>query len=353
MKIKLYGAGAGDSFLIRIGSKSILIDGGIGGTFKEIKNEILNLGINLDLVILTHYDGDHIMGLIKLFRDNETKDKINRVWANLEKHLGEKAIYQVPLEDNEDLTRSGVQACDFQNLIPKEKLNENPIEVSYRENIFHDEKFEMEIINPTREGLTKLNEYFENELKEKGKNREDLTRGSKNDYYYPIEKLLEKPIKKDSNEANNNSIVLLFKTKEGNYLFTGDCSTKVLKERLIEKGYSKEDKLKLNLFKLPHHGSQTGFDVGIFDLIECENYFIQAGPNSHGNPSKEMFIKFLNKMKSLNIDPKVITNYNSFLEMEDVDRDSFNDLDELKNFSYTITKGNKISFIKGVMSVDE
>lgn len=351
MEIKLFKAGAGDSFLIKIMNKYILIDGGEGGTFEEIKNEILNLDENLNLVVLTHYDNDHLMGIIKLFRNDETKDKIDRVWANLEKHLGIKAVYQMPIAD--DTKRSGVKACALQTLIPEEKLNKNPIEVNYIDDIFNDENFEMEIINPTSEGLIKLNKYFEAELLKGDKDRNTLTRSSNNDYFYSVRELLGKTLNPDKNEANNNSIVLLFKAKDGNYLFTGDCSTQILKERLIEKGYSAKNKLKLNLFKLPHHGSQTGFDTGIFDLIECENYFIQAGPNHHGNPSKEMFVKFLDRMKSLSIIPTIITNYDSFKGIEDADKDTLYKYDELKNFSYKLIEGNRISFIKGVVSVDE
>lgn len=349
MEIKLFKAGAGDSFLIQITNKHILIDGGESQTFEEIKSEILALKKKLDLVVLTHYDDDHLMGVINLFKDEKTKDKIDKVWANLEKHLGIKAIYSV--EITEGTKRSGVKACKLQTLIPDEKLNENPIEVNYIDDIFNDD-IKLEIINPTREGLKTLDSYFEAELLKKNKNRDNLTRSSKDDYYYSTEELLRKPLILDNNEANNNSIVLLFKTKDGNYLFTGDCSTRVLKNRLIEKGYSKTNKLKLNLFKLPHHGSQTGFDVSVFDLIECDNYFIQAGPNHHGNPSKEMFVKFLDKMKSLDITPTIITNYNSFASMEAADKNPFYAYNELKNFSYKIVNGNKIIFTKGVVSID-
>lgn len=350
MEIKLFKAGAGDSFLIKIMNNYILIDGGYGGTFEEIKNQILNLDKNLRLVVLTHYDNDHLMGLINLFRNNETKDKVDKVWANLEKHLGIKAVYQVEIVD--DIKRSGVKACEFQTLLPEEKLNQNPIETNYRDDIFNNENFEIEIMNPTRESLIDLNKYFENELLIKTKDRNSLTRSPKNDYFYSTKELLLKTLTPDNNEANNNSIVLLFKTQDGNYLFTGDCSTQVLKKRLIEKGYCKKNKLKLNLFKLPHHGSQTGFDIEIFDLIECTNYFIQAGPNNHGNPSKEMFVKFLDKMKSINIVPTIITNYDSFSEIENIDKSTLYNYNELRNFSYKITQGSKISFTKGVVSID-
>lgn len=75
----MYEAGKGDCFLIEgfeetlsngewvVNNQSaILIDGGVSGTFKNMQNDT-DFPKNLDLVIVTHYDDDHINGILDLF----------------------------------------------------------------------------------------------------------------------------------------------------------------------------------------------------------------------------------------------------------------------------------------------
>ncbi|MEM5642458.1 MBL fold metallo-hydrolase [Bacillus toyonensis] len=55
----------GDSFLLKDNEFSLLVDGGDGQT--KIINHIREHTNHLDVVICTHYDGDHIKGLLNLF----------------------------------------------------------------------------------------------------------------------------------------------------------------------------------------------------------------------------------------------------------------------------------------------
>ena len=103
MKIKFLKAFNGDSILISFDdeahqSRNILIDGGIGGTYKTEKNSkgkpefgdlkivIDNLRLKnefIDLLIITHIDDDHIGGILKWFdSDLEAADLVKKVWFN-------------------------------------------------------------------------------------------------------------------------------------------------------------------------------------------------------------------------------------------------------------------------------
>ncbi len=88
-------AGKGDCILIFIDrgtgkEKNIVIDGGVSNTYKKITNNSGTLKsrirekvtLNLDLVVLTHIDNDHICGLIQLLKDDEHVEKIKELWFN-------------------------------------------------------------------------------------------------------------------------------------------------------------------------------------------------------------------------------------------------------------------------------
>ena len=79
MRIYLLKANSGDCFLLDFNNGScVLIDGGYKRTYTEHLKELLiklkNEGKHLEYVILTHYDSDHIRGLLALLEENGKHD---------------------------------------------------------------------------------------------------------------------------------------------------------------------------------------------------------------------------------------------------------------------------------------
>ena len=76
VRIKSYPAESGDAFLVNSTDRPflMLIDGGYAETFQShIRTDLVNLAANgcqLDLVVATHVDADHVSGLLTFFRQN-------------------------------------------------------------------------------------------------------------------------------------------------------------------------------------------------------------------------------------------------------------------------------------------
>ena len=79
MILTIYPANNGDSFLLEIKDKIILIDGGYVDTYKNyIKPKLFELSKEnkkISHLIVTHIDNDHISGIIKFIEENK-KDSI-------------------------------------------------------------------------------------------------------------------------------------------------------------------------------------------------------------------------------------------------------------------------------------
>lgn len=99
---------------------------------------------------------------------------------------------------------------------------------------------------------------------------------------------------KNFNSSNDNdfSQVLLFQENNFRVLFTGDASPFVL-GRL-----SHGSIMKINILKIPHHGSKNGLTKKFLDLADPEVAVISVGRNnSYGHPSR----KVLDMLKAKNI----------------------------------------------------
>ena len=91
IQVTAYPAKNGESLLIEcIGDKNtnILVDLGFPETYTDfIKSDLERIAINggkLDLLVLTHFDSDHISGAIKFFEDLllDRFIEIDEIWVN-------------------------------------------------------------------------------------------------------------------------------------------------------------------------------------------------------------------------------------------------------------------------------
>ena len=100
-----------------------------------------------------------------------------------------------------------------------------------------------------------------------------------------------------SDVHDNDSLVLLITYGKTKFLFTGDIEEKAQK-RIYEKYQDKDgvDKgYKLNLVKMPHHGSYTGTLFGFFRTFRPDYVVISVGQgNRYGHPDQDTLDLFSN-----------------------------------------------------------
>jgi hypothetical protein len=93
----------------------------------------------------------------------------------------------------------------------------------------------------------------------------------------------------DESVANLSSIVVLAEVDGKKMLLTGDArGDKILKGlelvRLLEA--DGQSKMHVDIFKMPHHGSDRNADPILFERISADHY-VFSGNGEHGNPERE------------------------------------------------------------------
>lgn len=89
---------------------------------------------------------------------------------------------------------------------------------------------------------------------------------------------------------NNSSLVFVLKSGGQKFLFTGDVEAEVERELLKE-----NPELKVDLIKVPHHGSKTSSFKGWIKSLEPKSAIIQVGENHYGHPSPEIIEFYQNQ----------------------------------------------------------
>ena len=224
LTINFIDVGQGDSTLIRVDNKNILIDGG-GSLYsdsfdvgeKTLFPYLLDRGITyLDYVIVSHFDADHFQGLEYVINNIKVK---NAIISSLGQNSKE---YET-----------------FLNLAKKKKIN--IIYVKKGDSInFNNAKIEI---------------------------------------LYPDNEII------NDNAKNNNALVCKLIYNNFSMLFTGDIEE--IAEKKILKLYEKnKEKLREDVLKVGHHGSKTSSSYDFIKTVSPKIALIGVGKdNNFGHPN--------------------------------------------------------------------
>ncbi|MCC2379092.1 MBL fold metallo-hydrolase [Bacillus wiedmannii] len=301
VQLKVFPANKGDAILIshnsEEGNQNILVDGGTGREiyrilkeeFKRIKSE----DEFIDLLVVTHCDDDHIKGIIDIFQDtNVDKTIIKEVWFNsgglIAERLEEKieGNRDIPLTLNNSKEKSITQGITLETELEKLNCWSKTLVRGLLESKVGDMK--LTVLSPNEEGLRKLNKKWEREI---DSNKQQS--GIKTDYEISMVDLLTNKFEEDKRVPNGSSIAFLLEIEEHKILMLGDSHPSVIEESLLGLGYSSQNKLKVDVVKVSHHGSKHNTSESLLSIIDCQNYIVSTDGKNHGHPNKECFSRIV------------------------------------------------------------
>jgi hypothetical protein len=303
LTLEVLRAQFGDCLLLHHGNDLVLIDGGPKGAYDESLKPRLEALIKerggklfLRMVMVSHIDDDHIIGLADMFEDRAEPDpgpalqwQAGELWLN--------SFAKVTGGAAKPDTAGAPQTAALEGLVGEVAGAESQaIAVSIPNG--------NRLVRDAGALDIKLNKSAGGGLVECGDAKTTLaiTPGLTFTVLAPAAKRLEKLRAKweafnakhddaepaanvDSSVFNLSSIVVLAEAGGKRALLTGDARSDDILHGLELSGLLPADgsALEVDLYKLPHHGSIRNVDKPIFDRVHARNYVISAD-GTNGNP---------------------------------------------------------------------
>lgn len=299
INIELIKAAQGDCIWIEYGEDPdslhrILIDGGTSGTYKHLKKRIESLTPDerhFELLVITHIDADHIAGILKIFEEDELGVTFADIWFNGYQHLGKTNVRGVM--QGEKLTAyltkphiSWNKAFDGKAVCVDRRKKFSPMTLAGG--------MKLTLFSPTKKALSKLKPKWTKELHKAGLladhrglavNIPSVSDTVPRTALADIDSLAETPFESDASLTNGSSIAFLAEYDGKKMLFTGDAYATILLQS-IKRYLPGCEPLYLDLFKIPHHGSDGNISKQLLERIRCSKYLISANGAYHQHPDE-------------------------------------------------------------------
>ncbi|MFF5445583.1 ComEC/Rec2 family competence protein [Streptomyces sp. NPDC012888] len=296
IRLRMLPAQDGDCLLLEYGDgdfvRRILFDGGRRGTYRRIRPLLAGLDGPVDVLVVTHVDQDHILGVLALLDDPERPVEIGDVWFNGFDHLHDREVFGAV--DGELLT----SALLAQGLSWNAAFDGRSIEVGRRPDWF-DDGSTMTVLAPDRGLLESLIGEWAAKCAEAGLmpgvdpvEREPVP-GIERFGAIDVDALAGTPFVPDGSPTNPTSIGLLFEFEGTRIVFTGDADDGRLVDSIRPLAEAEGGRLRIDALKVAHHGSKKNISNDLLDLLDCGRYLISTNGKVHGHPDDVAIARIL------------------------------------------------------------
>lgn len=298
--LEALNAGKGDALFLHWGPSrdeavTAMIDGGVSGIYRaHIGPRLDMLGDTVDLafVMVSHVDDDHIAGVIDLAQAMATTSPppatIQHLWHNsFHSLLSREHLDALPasLADKLHKVATKLDGKAPEGTVVAQSFGQGRTLAVKAEQLFNDGTLATEVnavfgglvvagaernvggmrlrvLAPDKDMLQDLADAWPDEDKDADARAQMVS---------------------DRRVENLSSIAALVEFDKKSMLLTGDIRRDHLIEGVNTLLGSTTKKLRVNLLKLPHHGSAASIDEELFQRVVADHYVV-SGNGEHGNP---------------------------------------------------------------------
>lgn len=318
LAIDMLPGGHGDALVVEYGTASkvrrLLIDAGTVHSYEQVRAGLLRRDDSkYEAFVITHVDEDHIGGAIPLLKDLDLRHRIRQVWFNGYVHCKRGGDVLGPI-DGERLTRTINDGGYPWNTPFKDRVSPavgGPIVVPSQgdlPSLALDGDATLYFLSPTGAKLKSMASVWSRVVTEAhlvpgaGTDRDGRAPRSHRKSVAEIgdtlsgDELAALAAKSpgDSSPANGSSIAFILEYGNARALLAADAHSTTLLAGLQRFARMKgESRVRLDLCKLPHHGSRANVTTALVEAIDTSRYLVSTDGMTFGHPDDAAMARIL------------------------------------------------------------
>ncbi|HET9442506.1 MAG TPA: MBL fold metallo-hydrolase [Acidimicrobiales bacterium] len=274
-------------FSTRRGVRRVLVDGGTPATAGLLRARLNALPVKdrrFELLVVSHIDSDHIGGVIGLMARPPAGLSVGDVWFNGLRHLGPapRSVGQ------------GEWLADILGTRPDQPWNHafggGPVtsgRVGQSRAVTFDWGLTLTVLSPTRSRLARLRPAWQEALADARAGRPVPVepQPALRQAAPTVEQLAARRSDPDRALPNGTSIALLAEYRDVALLLGADAFAEVLGPSVAALARRRgHDRLAVDAFKLPHHGSEANVMTSLLDAVDCRRWIFSTDGTRFDHP---------------------------------------------------------------------
>jgi beta-lactamase superfamily II metal-dependent hydrolase len=331
--IEMLPGGHGDALVVEYGDSSdvhrVLVDAGTVHCYEDVRQRLLaRRDKRYETFVITHVDEDHIGGAVELLADPDLNHLIRHVWFNGYVHSERGGNVLGPV-DGERLTRriaDGGFEWNKPFADPVSPLVGGPVVVPSKGDL---PTFTLPggatiyLLSPLGPKLKKMAKVWIQVVTDaglvpgEGTDRDSQAmKSSDKQVGERLDAMSDEEIESfaeqkgaDRSEANGSSIAFILEHDGKRALLGADAHPSTLVASLKRFARMKgENRVRLDLCKLPHHGSRGNVTRDLIEAIESANYLVSTDGRTFGHPDDAALARIF---QSSARPPRIYFNYDT------------------------------------------
>lgn len=301
--VEVLPAAFGDCLFITCAGRRpwrLLVDTGPDETYPALRARLLQIPKDaggrrhIDLFVVTHIDHDHIGGASLLLKDRELGLSFGDIWFNAPPRRVTRGVA-------EGVGLAQILGADTAALPWNVAWSGQPVctpAIAGGVELVGKGMPKLTVLSPTPDRLLALYKVWDKELERVRRKERDAAEAEpaiKRGAGPTLEELAARKTPIDAAVPNGSSIAFLLEHKGASVLLAADAFPTVLapaiRALMARRGAS--GRLKVDAFKLSHHGSRANATSELMDLVDVRHYIVSTNNAYFAHPSDEALARVI------------------------------------------------------------